>query len=244
VSELADSASDPATGLVELYSSGSPRSAPLQVADALREVILRSAEGELLGSEQELIARFGVSQPTFRQAARILQAEGLLIVRRGVHGGLFARLPTSAGVARSVSVLLRHRGVTFHDLSNAIQALTGEMARQAAAHPRVAARRRLARDIHAFAPPQDTTEAGRVIATSAHFGRAVATLAPNPVVTVLLQMLIELVAHQRDVPRSEGHYDEVRTFQHAVADAIAAGDELVVLQLCSGFRAQTDHWRR
>jgi DNA-binding FadR family transcriptional regulator len=242
VSELADSGSDPA-GLVEFSSSGSPRSAPLQVADALREVILRSAEGELLGSEPELITRFGVSQPTFRQAARILQAEGLLVVRRGVNGGLFAQLPTSAGVARSVSVLLRHRGVTFRDLSNAIQALTGEMARQAAAHPRAAGRKRLAREIHAFVPPQDATEADQVAAASAHFGRAVATLAPNPVVTVLLQMLMELLLQQRDVPRSEGHYEEVRTFQHAIADAIAAGDELAVLQLCSRFRAQTDHWR-
>ena len=79
--------------------------------------------------------------------------------------------------------------------------------------------------------------------TGARCGRGIAALAPNPVVAVLLQVLVALLRQQRDAARTEGHYGELRTFHIAVVDAVAAGDELAVLRLCSGFRGSLDAWR-
>lgn len=72
--------------------------APLfaQVRDALRDAILRAelAPGERLPSESELIARFGVSRITVRQALAELQAIGLV---RTVNGkGSFVTRPDHA----------------------------------------------------------------------------------------------------------------------------------------------------
>src|ERR1700728_1109751 len=192
-------------------------SSPLQIADSLRELILDSEKDAPLGSEDDLIARFGVSRPTFRQAARILEAEGLLTVRRGVHGGLFAQQPATASVARSVSVLLRHRGVTFADVTRTVHALLGEIARQAAAHPRKAERSSQAKAIRAYVPSEDMPEADRVIAAGLQFGDCVSKLATNPVVFVLLDVLLDLLAQQPDVPPIIGHYGDLRAFHLAVA---------------------------
>lgn len=69
-----------------------PRTKPniTTAASALREIIWSAAEGQLLGSEEDLTAMLGVSRPTVRQVARLLEREGLLKVRRGVNGGYFA----------------------------------------------------------------------------------------------------------------------------------------------------------
>jgi GntR family transcriptional repressor for pyruvate dehydrogenase complex len=64
-------------------------------ASRLRALAFATAEGALIGGETELIAQLGVSRATLRQAARVLEAEGLLVVRRGPSGGYFSARPTT-----------------------------------------------------------------------------------------------------------------------------------------------------
>src|SRR5215475_11381751 len=95
------------------------RSAPRETADILREEILsRASESEewLLGSEDDMIRTLGVSRPTLRQAARMLEQEELLVVRRGIGGGLFGRRPTAEAVSHIASVYLRAQGAAYDDL--------------------------------------------------------------------------------------------------------------------------------
>lgn len=56
-----------------------------QVAAAIREAVLSGefAPGSLLPSEAQLMARYGVSRPTVRNAIAALRAEGLIDVRHG-----------------------------------------------------------------------------------------------------------------------------------------------------------------
>ncbi len=114
------------------------------VAHVLREEILGRQDGDLyLGQEDELLARFGVSRPSLRQAVRLLQAEGILTVRRGHHGGLYGQRPDAAGVAHMASVFLRTRRASLADISATYTLITTQCARLAALNPDEAERRRL-----------------------------------------------------------------------------------------------------
>ena len=64
------------------------------VADQIRRRIVRGhlEEGEALLPESELMAEFGVSRPTLREAFRILESESLITVTRGSRGGLGSTL--------------------------------------------------------------------------------------------------------------------------------------------------------
>ena len=68
------------------------------VADTLRQQILNGTltGGSLLAKQEDLLAEFGVSKPSLREAMRILEAEGLLRVRRGKLGGSVVRRPNAA----------------------------------------------------------------------------------------------------------------------------------------------------
>src|SRR5690554_8119325 len=82
-------------------------SAARKAASVLRDHILAGHEGEYLGSESELLERLGISRPTFRQAARLLEHEQLLVIKRGVGGGFYSRRPSIHTVANSAALYLR-----------------------------------------------------------------------------------------------------------------------------------------
>jgi GntR family transcriptional regulator, transcriptional repressor for pyruvate dehydrogenase complex len=93
-----------------------------QVADELRRRILRGelADGSILPKEDELLVEFPVSKPSLREAMRILEAEGLLRVRRGKLGGAVVRRPNAANVAYTVGLVLGSQEVGLSDVGNAL----------------------------------------------------------------------------------------------------------------------------
>jgi DNA-binding FadR family transcriptional regulator len=90
------------------------------VADIIRSDIIRGnlGDGDGLPTEAHLIAEFGVSRPTIREAVRILESEGLITVTRGAKGGARVSSPTFALVARAAGVALQGNGATLGDIYN------------------------------------------------------------------------------------------------------------------------------
>lgn len=76
-------------------------------AERLRERILARPAGEQIGSLPELAAELGVGIVTVQQAARILEHEGLLDVRRGPGGGYYGRRPQLADLERLLTGYMR-----------------------------------------------------------------------------------------------------------------------------------------
>jgi GntR family transcriptional regulator, transcriptional repressor for pyruvate dehydrogenase complex len=74
---------------------------------ALREEIFRLESDEFLGSEDTLTRELGVSTPTLRQAARLLEQEQLLTIKRGITGGYYTRRPNAQAVAHMSAIFLR-----------------------------------------------------------------------------------------------------------------------------------------
>jgi len=98
----------------------------------LREIALASDESEFLGSEEALVERLGASRATVRQAARLLEREGLLRVRRGLNGGYFAARPNLNTVELAVSAYLDTLDMDAEDVTVIASVLWVEAMRKAA----------------------------------------------------------------------------------------------------------------
>lgn len=59
-------------------------------AERLAELSRGLRPGERIGKKEEVRQRIGVSHGTFNEALRLVQSEGLVTLKSGPHGGLFA----------------------------------------------------------------------------------------------------------------------------------------------------------
>lgn len=84
-------------------------------AAAMRDLILSREPDTLIGSLPELAKHFEVGIATIQQAARVLEHEGFLAVRRGPGGGYFGTRPDAAALERSVAAFLRVRGADEYE---------------------------------------------------------------------------------------------------------------------------------
>lgn len=94
-----------------LSATKPPRRQVVQAAAArLRDIILESEPGAQIGSLNEVAQLLGVGIVTVQQAARILEHEGLLDVRRGPGGGYYGKRPDEAALERAFAAYLRVHG--------------------------------------------------------------------------------------------------------------------------------------
>ena len=127
-------------------------------AERLRDIILNAAPDAHIGSLTELARGLGVGVVTVQQAARVLEHEGLLQVRRGPGGGYYGKRPTEASLERSIAAYLRVDGARFHELFEMMSMLECELA-PAAARSGDAALREGLRRVLAQLTCSDTIEA-------------------------------------------------------------------------------------
>jgi GntR family transcriptional repressor for pyruvate dehydrogenase complex len=217
-------------------------------ADVLREAILAhdgDAPEWFLGSEDEILKRLGVSRPTLRQAARLVEQEGLLTVRRGIGGGLFGRWPSRDAVTHMATISLRSAGTTYGDLIRSLAFLSAEAARLAAANSNPTSRARVIHlvDLAGGWPkgrPASATEAQQ---RAAAFHELVAELAGSPALKVFIGVLIALSAPiARRIFENPEHAAEVARQHKKVAAAIAAGDAEAAARQMRAHLLKTLHW--
>jgi GntR family transcriptional regulator, transcriptional repressor for pyruvate dehydrogenase complex len=110
------------------------REKPQQIADELRAMIVsgKLSEGDSLGREPELVERFGVSRPSLREALRILEDQGLIILKPGPGGGPVVAAMGTHDFGRVASLYFQTAGTTLRELGEALVVIEPVMARQAA----------------------------------------------------------------------------------------------------------------
>jgi DNA-binding FadR family transcriptional regulator len=92
--------------------SGSDK-AGLKLAYRITAQLRRQAlpVGSLIGSEPDMLLRFGVSRAVFREAVRMLEFFGVVEVRRGKEGGLTVAGMNPAGTVGSAMLYLSYAGI-------------------------------------------------------------------------------------------------------------------------------------
>ncbi|WP_372477334.1 FadR/GntR family transcriptional regulator [Nocardia australiensis] len=95
------------------------------LANDLRERILRGdfPSGTALPPERELVSQTQMSRTTVREALRILEVQGLVVIKTGRSGGAFVQQPGGDAVASSVSLLIRGQQLRLTDLLETREAI-------------------------------------------------------------------------------------------------------------------------
>jgi DNA-binding FadR family transcriptional regulator len=101
------------------------------VARRLRRMIVDGElkDGDFLPHESTLLEHFGVSRPTLREAVRVLEAEGLIELRRGSRTGARVTVPGPEVVARPAAIQLQLGRATLADVYVARSAIEPTAAR-------------------------------------------------------------------------------------------------------------------
>jgi DNA-binding FadR family transcriptional regulator len=217
-----------------------PKAGEMIAAHLRRQIILGElAEGEALPSENALMVQFGVSRPTLREAFRILEAESIITVRRGAHGGARVLAPDGAVAARYTGLLLQHRGALLADVYSSRAVL------EVSAVGLLAARRGTGH----LTELRELLEQGVQLLGNgvgfaqhdAHFHQTVVRLTDNATLTVLIEMLYHIIAAHNQrflVNHALTHGDpQARAAQRA-------HEKLVTLLEARDGEAAQKFWRR
>lgn len=196
-----------------------PKTADVVAARVRTSILSRQLPpGTALPSERELIEHFKVSRASIREALRILEAEGVIDVRRGMHGGVFTAEPSGKMLARGLSALLAHRRTPVADLIELRLLLEPEAAAMAARHASSEQRQNLLDFAHRAQP--------QLMADHVDFHVMVAESSGNGLMALFVAALRDIVAETATFaglpPTALEH--GIKAHQQ-IALAIAAGDE-------------------
>jgi DNA-binding FadR family transcriptional regulator len=228
-----------------------PRVAQM-IADVLRTRIVDGElpDGSLLPKQDDLIAEFQVSRPSFREALRILENEGLLSVRRGSVGGAQVHAPTPENAARTLGLVLQARQVELDDLADALAVIEPACAAHCAMSPdrHVALVPKL-RELNARSQAIGADDAVGAAQIAAEFHDAIITGCGNDTLMIVvgaLERLWALHEHAWADSSSEaggepqpGLRESVLEAHEAITDAIDAGDPVTAHQFAALHLATT-----
>jgi GntR family transcriptional repressor for pyruvate dehydrogenase complex len=209
----------PAGGRVHL-----PRLADV-VAERIREAILLGElqDGERLPPLDAMLEQFGVSAPSMREALRVLEAEGLIVVQRGGIGGAIVRRPTARTAAYTLALVLRSRGTEKGDVSDAVMVLEPACVRLCALRAdRADAVVPELRTLNAAAEALASSDGLAFNDAMLDFHRAVVRLSGNETLAVLRAWVSDSDA-RGEYPSPDVRTRELSRHAH-ITDLIEAGD--------------------
>ncbi len=233
-----------------------PRRRRVKIADEIIEsmrqdiVTGRLAHGERLPSEKELSDRYGVSQPTVREAIRALETLGLIEVFHG--NGSFVRSEGDYALASALQTLVQLKCVNVMevlDVRHVLGRFSIEAAASNATDEDIAA---IAQACASFERLDQVKEVEQVIAHIVDFQRAVSAASHSPLLHSLEAFLLALLTEVqvksltgRGARFWRARAMEFQPHRKAILEGLRSGDPLVARRVMDRyFKAQRERFER
>jgi GntR family transcriptional regulator, transcriptional repressor for pyruvate dehydrogenase complex len=91
----------------------------MEIANQIRSSIYSKTlkPGDKLPSERELTAQFGVGRISVREALRVLEQAGLILIKQGSAGGAYVKAADTSAISESVYDLVSRSDICLEDLT-------------------------------------------------------------------------------------------------------------------------------
>ncbi|MBX5485458.1 FCD domain-containing protein [Mycolicibacterium thermoresistibile] len=179
-------------------------------------------DGMNLGSEAELMQRFGVGRNVLREATRILQQQGIARMQMGRGGGLVVTSPEATSTAHAIEMYLASRNVSSQHVLEAKREVELTCVRLAARRTNElwANRLRKAVALERETPSEKVREIGP---NNVHI--IIAEMTGNPALILFIEALIHLSATYVAQEAAEMRAHNTYAAHARIAEAVARGDE-------------------
>lgn len=180
--------------------------------------------GSRLPSEREMLDRFEVSRGTLREALRILEVHGLLVIRSGPNGGPTVSELTPQDFNRACSLHFKAAGITVRELWQSRTSLEPILARLAAENLTSETVAELS-GLLERAKTISVDDNAAFIEIGTLFHQAIATASGDPIMSLFARSLGEMTSYLADqmifpqTQHSRVHEDHIR-----ILEAILSGE--------------------
>ncbi len=219
--------------MTKLQNHGSTRrSRPDRVAEAIKDWVVEKGlqPGDRLPGESELIARFGMSKGTIREAMRLLQAQGLVVTKTGPGGGSFVGEVSSDRAHALLANYFYFKQISIRDIYQVRIALEPELAASLAGQLTETQLGELEDIMTVYATPaRDASEEREQHVASLRFHARLAEFGDNTLlsffVDFMAQILTDLTVYQKLYAEPNVElWQRGRTHQSNLIAALRAGD--------------------
>ena len=192
--------------------------------------------GEVLGSESELIEKFGISRSVLREAERLLESRGVARMRPGPGGGLRVTAPEPAAVRDATRLYLDYAGVRADDLYQvwiALEITAVAAIAETIDEPGVGRLRALLDDEASVLDSNPEAAIDVWVERGLNLHLEIARQAANPALELFLGVVVELAAeYHTDLPDPAAAARWLHASHSDIVSAIVSGDgELAQLRL-------------
>ena len=212
-------------------------------AELRREIVAGRYAAGLLEPTPMLMARFGVSRPTLREAFRVLESERLIEVRHGSRSGVRVLAPNSDGAARVTGQALQAAGATIEQLYEARLAFEPFAARIVAERSDrrdIAALRAALAEMQAMVEQRRWPDLGAALA---EFHHLLVACTGNQVLTLTAETIATLLArHQRNRNLLREAGDDPATLEFRSRGVRSSARLIALVEAGDGDAAEA-HWR-
>jgi GntR family transcriptional repressor for pyruvate dehydrogenase complex len=196
------------------------KKAYVEVAEEIRRLILRQRlqPSHRLPTERELSAQFGVSRMVVREAIRMLERDGMLMVRKGARGGIFVTQDYNRPINDLIANLLAGGGAGLTDLFDVrrlIEPYAASLAAQLGSEEEFAGLAELIGKAQAAG-----LEEGALRAHNIEFHCSILRMCRNPFLSVMGEAVLMILSDRSKNLSSQATSQGALTRHRAIFDAL------------------------